>query len=115
MITQVINQRRRYKRLHRTIDPVITGKELGDQPDNQRTAEQLQRLQNLGFVWDCSVIREELWNQRLEELKKFKERHGVSGVGKSIVCHCIRIVSCRSVFVLNFSFNCLGKITTSSI
>ena len=43
------------------------------------TDEKLQHLSDMGFEWSVKKEREDaMWNQRYEELKKFKEEH----------CHC---------------------------
>jgi Helicase associated domain len=42
------------------------------------TAERIQQLNDIGFVWstDRAKRQEEDWNERLEQLKRYKEVHG---------------------------------------
>ena len=59
---------------------------LGSWVDRQRQNKKKNKLSNeregllnqLGFVWDCSGPDEASWLDRYQELKQFREKHGVS-------------------------------------
>jgi hypothetical protein len=60
------------------------------------TQIRIELLNKLGFSWTVRSLDSlgEAWNQRLEELKKFKERNGV----------CCVVLSDRFVAVVSFAF-----------
>ena len=39
------------------------------------TSEKIEHLEDMGFQWSVRN-NDDFWNQRYEELKKFKEEHG---------------------------------------
>eukprot|EP00980_Cylindrotheca_fusiformis_P015737 scaffold4547_cov103-Cylindrotheca_fusiformis.AAC.9 len=55
-------------------------KKLQEGKHSTLTPYRLEKLQNVGFVWD---VHELLWNENLEELRDFYRRHGHSSIPTS--------------------------------
>eukprot|EP00980_Cylindrotheca_fusiformis_P015730 scaffold4547_cov103-Cylindrotheca_fusiformis.AAC.2 len=55
-------------------------KKLQEGKHSALTPYRVEKLQNVGFVWD---VHELSWNENLEELRKFYRRHGHSNVPTS--------------------------------
>ena len=58
---------------------------LGRWVDSQRQSKKKNKLSNeregllnqLGFVWDCAPDLDAAWLEKYQELKQFREKHGV--------------------------------------
>ena len=48
----------------------------GKEGGRRCTAEQAQKLEELGFKWNMAGIRSDRWELRFRELKEFQEQHG---------------------------------------
>jgi hypothetical protein len=52
--------------------------------DRQRTlktngrlpADREQKLNEIGFIWDCTVLQEEFWQEKFDQLEQYKKQYG---------------------------------------
>lgn len=52
--------------------------------DRQRTLkskgklskERTEKLDKIDFIWDCTILQEQLWEKRFQELLEYKKKHG---------------------------------------
>ena len=87
-----LEELQRYKEVHGNVNPNLAEGDLGLWVRNQRrshkrmvegksssmTDERKQKLADLGFQWELPKRsrREERWNERFEELRRYRETHG---------------------------------------
>ena len=48
----------------------------GNESESQLTADRVEQLENIGFLWPLPTKLDKKWSYRLQELAKFKEEHG---------------------------------------
>jgi len=48
----------------------------GNESESQLTADRVEQLENIGFLWPLPTKLDKKWSYRLQELVKFKEEHG---------------------------------------
>ena len=75
----VHNTREQYKLFHKKTPP-------GYKKKCSLTAERIAQLQDMGFLWTTERTKRqnEDWEVRLEQLREYKEKHGVSYTRRSV-------------------------------
>jgi hypothetical protein len=78
------NTREQYKLYHKRCPPNYKKK-------CSLTAERIAQLDEIGFVWTTERTKRqnEDWEERLEQLKAYKDKHGVSGSKYSSIFPCV--------------------------
>lgn len=69
---------------HCKVPLTYANRQLAGWVDRQRTlktkgklsASREQKLEKIGFIWNCDVLQEESWQKRFDELKKYKKQFG---------------------------------------